>query len=789
MRRAIGFAALLLCACSGGGPQEVKLQQFRLVPRTDGFSVLGPDAGVLLDSVSLQTRKVKARVEAQYGAYRFTEGMGAWADGTKFEWTGGNAIVRDTAGTEVGQLEATAPSDGVLQLVATASSADANRTRMNFKCAAGDHFLGFGGQADALDHRGHTVPIFTSEPGIGKSETDEPPELWFLVGARHASSYGLPSYLSNRGYVAVLEHDGRSIFELCSVNPDQVGIETWSRSFKLILYFGETPAQALERGTAGLLGRPMKPPPVAFAPWNDAIFGSANVRAVAKSLRDNGVPSSILWTEDFRGGADVAGQGYRLKEEWTVDRTLYPDVEAVAADLRAQGFGWHAYFNTFLVEETKVFAEATTLKHFVLDATGKPSLFSGVTFKPTGLVDLSKPDAREWMKSYLRKALELGFDGWMADYGEWLPPDGVLASGEDPIAAHQRYASEWAKVNFEVMAERTDGRQRVFFSRAGWLGSTAFTPIVWAGDQRTSFQKDDGLFTVIPIGLNLGLGGVSTYGSDIAGYQSATNAPSTKELFFRWTTLGAMTPVMRTHHGTAARDNWRWDKDAETIAHYKRWASLHLRLFPYFDGASVQAETKGLPLMRALPLIAPEDAKGWTISDVYGLGPSLLVAPIVEEGAVKRMVHFPPGKWVALEGAAVHEGPADVEVSAPMGEIPVFARAGSVVPLLAERIQTLLPADATVVDFDDVKDERVLWVFKGGAGGFTERDGTSYSVTVVAGTGIKEAGTELAACTTAVQRGCVDGKTVRLAGHGPLVFDGQQLEITGPARKIDVVIF
>ncbi|MBS1149510.1 MAG: Alpha-glucosidase, partial [Myxococcaceae bacterium] len=359
--------------------------------------------------------------------------------------------------------------------------------------------------------------------------------------------------------------------------------------------------------------------------------------------------------------------------------------------------------------------------------------------------------------------------------------------------AHQRYASAWAKLNAEVLAERTDGRQRVFFSRAGWLGSTAFTPVVWGGDQRTSFARDDGLYTVIPIGLNLGLGGVSTYGHDIGGYQSATNPPSTKELFFRWTTLGALTPVMRTHHGTAARDNWRWDKDAETVAHYRRWALLHLRLFPYFDGAAQQAEARGLPLMRALPLIAPEDPAGWTISDQYGLGPSLLVAPVVEEGALKRTVHFPPGAWIALDGSEIYDGPKDVEVAAPLGEIPVFARAGSVLPLLPASIQTLLPAEPPVIDLDDVKDARVLWVYGEGSGQFTERDGTTYTLSAGGPGGLREAGVALPACTSATQRGCLDAsgaqKVLRLAGQGPVQLGSYQLEISGPARTIDVVWF
>lgn len=780
---------LWLCGC---GSSELKLQQFRLIPGTTGFTVRGPDGGVLLESAQLggayapvAARQVKARFESQYGSYRITEGIADWSVGQTLQWNGAVASVRDGAGQQIATLEVAAPSEGVLKLTAHATTAGANRVSLAFKCRAEDHFLGFGAQSDALDHRGHTVPIFTSEPGIGKTDTDGPPDLWFLVGARHASSYGLPSFLSNRGYLAVLEHDGRSVFELCSVQTDAFRIEAWSDTWTLWLYFGETPVRALERATAGLLGRPMRPPPVAFAPWNDAIFGSANVQAIAKSLRDNAIPSSVVWTEDFRGGEEVSGGGYRIKEEWTIDRTLYPGAEALAAQLRSQGFSWHAYFNTFLVDGTGAASEAKQLGHLVKDATLGPYLFTGSTFKPTGLVDLSRPESREWMKGYMRQALDLGFDGWMADFGEWLPPDAVLASGEEPLAAHQRYPLEWMKLNSEVLAERTDGRQRLFFARSGWLGSTAFTPVVWAGDQRTSFQRDDGLFTVLPMGLNLGLGGVSTYGHDIGGYQSATNPPSTKELFFRWTTLGALSPVMRTHHGTLPRDDWRWDKDAETIAMFRRWSSLHIRLFPYFDGASKDAEERGLPLMRALPLLAPDDAAGWTVSDEYGLGPALLVAPVVDEGALKRTVHFPPGRWVALDGSAAHDGPADLEVDAALAELPVFARAGSVVPLLPDTVQTLLPADPPVVDYDEVKNARVLWVYAGGSSQFVERDGTTYTLTADAS--LK--GVALPACATGSQRGCVDGKTVRLVGQGPLVFDGHRLEVSGPERTLDVVIF
>ena len=92
-------------------------------------------------------------------------------------------------------------------------------------------------------------------------------------------------------------------------------------------------------------------------------------------------------------------------------------------------------------------------------------------------------------------------------------------------------AEAWAKY------AAPDAASKLFFVRSGWFGTPALADVFWAGDQRTDFEPDDGLPTILPIGIGVGLSGISTYGHDIAGYQSASNPPSTKELFFRWTSL------------------------------------------------------------------------------------------------------------------------------------------------------------------------------------------------------------------------------------------------------------
>lgn len=791
----------LLAACA---PEAPTLGGLTLAASDTGSTVFTIKASdrVLLESSSVvapvSTRVGRARYEMQYGSFRITDNKPMWTEAQRFAWeevskTGAKGTWKDASGSAVATVSATSTGVGELAITYTASNPETNRLSLAFSCAAADHFLGFGAQADGIDHRGHSVAMWTSEPGIGKQLTDdEYPELWFLVGTRHASSFGLPTWTSNRGYQGLVGSDARSVFDVCSSREDVFRIEVWSNKFTLWLYEG-APAAAVSRATRTVLGRPMRPPPMAFAPWNDAVFGPAEVRRVASLLRDNDIPSSAIWTEDFRGGTDEPS-GYRLVEEWDTDRTLYPDAEALAAELNDGGFSWQAYFNTFVVDETRIMAEAIDGGHLVQSPDGGVYLFSGVTFKPTGLADLSRAETREWVKSYLRKALDVGFTGWMADYGEWLPHDAVLSSGEDPLQAHNRYAREWAQLNQEVMEERAaDKVQRTFFARAGWLGSNLVTPVVWAGDQRTSFQKDDGLPTVIPMGINLGLAGVSMYAHDIAGYQSATNPPSTKELFFRWVSLGALTPVMRTHHGIDARRNWKLDSDAETLAHYKRWAQFHIQLYPYLDAHSAEAEATGVPIVRALAMAQPSDDRGWTIADQYFLGGALLVAPVVDEGAVSRSVYLPEGDWVSWDGLTRAVGPVDLMVTAAVSELPVFLRKGTCIPRLPSRVETLIDAAPPTVDLNDVKNERSLFVVPGGRSEFFERDGTRYVVIRGDSTGFIENGVAMPDCTIATQRGCVDrsglNPVARLASGKSLDFPGGFLAITAPvARTYDVEV-
>lgn len=208
------------------------------------------------------------------------------------------------------------------------------------------------------------------------------------------------------------------------------------------------------------------------------------------------------------------------------------------------------------------------------------------------------------------------------------------------------------------------------FSRSGWLSSQGRAQIVWIGDQEADFDVRDGLPTVVPAMVNLGLSGVPFVTHDISGY---SGGPSTEELFQRWTELGAFTPVMRTHEGLQALANWSWDADEATTAHFRRFARIHEALVPEIAAAAEVAAATSLPIVRHLVLSFPDDVAVVGIDDEYMFGDTLLVAPVTEEGATRRDVYLPAGQWFHVFTGESFEGGRTVSVDAPIGTPPVFS--------------------------------------------------------------------------------------------------------------------
>jgi alpha-glucosidase len=841
MRAALALAALVVTIAAGGcvgskhapatPPVSLAVGGYtlNLTPDTATLSVLGPGGAPLLDGIPSSTtvgtpqslnddappmtgfavRDLGTTTQMSFGSF-------SMADDTTQPWqvvteallsSSGSIDLFTSGGVRVASLTASEGDDANHLVVSitpgdgappASSDPTAARRRISwgFGCSAADEFAGFGAQTWGVDARGETIPIWVSEEGVGKDlTTDDPTGAWFLVGRRHSAYMPLPEFLASRGYVAVADTVAKSTFALCSEQNDVARMEL-ELPVTVNLFFGPDPHDALGRATAHF-GRPRVPPAFAFAPWNDAIFGSANVRRVAAKLRDVGAPSSVIWTEDWRGGT-WSGNDYTLDEEWDVDRTLYPDFEEVADYLHGGGFKWLVYFNSFVEQDSAAWPETAPNGYLIRQADGTPYTFTDAKFQPASMVDLTNPAAVTWAVGKMSAAIALGADGWMGDYGEWLPTDAVLSSGMG-LDQHNGYPLLWQQAQRKALdtAIAADGVERLSFVRSGWLGTPELADVFWAGDQRTDFEADDGLPIVLPIGIGVGLAGVSTFGSDVAGYQSATNPTSTKELFFRWTELGAWSPVMRTHHGTEPELEWSWESDDDSTAQWVRYANLHMALAPTMRGLAQAAHDTGISIWRPLAVEFPGDPASWPVADEVMVGPGVLVAPVQVAGATSRSVYLPPGTWFPWSGGASVAGGTTLTAQAPVTEIPVYALAGTIVSTYPAGVETLTVEPALAVNAASVADDRIVYAFAGGSGQLTEAPdagGLTYGLATAPMGAATWNGAALAACDASMTPPCVADAagqvTAYVVGPGTLVAGGATLTCSGgaPDRALTLIL-
>lgn len=600
-------------------------------------------------------------------------------------------------------------SDGALRVALVAPGATTGALR--FSMAADEAFFGLGSQTVAMDLRGRRYPLWTQEQGIGKPEDGG---LFPLNNVPEAAYAPMGVWHSSAGYSAVLATDAYTELDLTG---DTGTLRCHGELPAFVLIDGATPRERLRKVT-DIIGRIDTPPAWMFAPWNDAVGGPERLRAVAETLRENGVPSSAIWSEDWIGGSE-GPSGYRLSYAWAWDPAQYPDLAADVAWLHARGFAFLAYFNPFVPDTTAMWDEGVAGGFLIESPEGGAYVFPDPAGRSASLVDLTNPAAVAWLSGYLTTAAEtLGIDGWMADFAEWLPTDAIVHSGESAWLVHNRYPLMWQKVNRDVMTEVHGGGPStaegwLYFARSGWASTHGATgplaPMLWGGDQDTDWDRDDGLPSVIPIASHLGLSGVPIFGSDIAGYSSFQAPPTTKELFFRWDSMSALHGVMRTHHGSSECANWSFDRDEETLAHHRRWASVHARLLPLLTSLAREAGETGLPLVRHPWLVEPTHRALWTgTPDLFFLGDDLLVAPVVTEGATERTVTLPGAGWwplfatAPLADAAATDGTVTLTTPAGPTELPAFVRPGSAIPLARRVVDSFY--GATEPDITDLSD-------------------------------------------------------------------------------------
>jgi alpha-glucosidase len=174
--------------------------------------------------------------------------------------------------------------------------------------------------------------------------------------------------------------------------------------------------------------------------------------------------------------------------------------------------------------------------------------------------------------------------------------------------------------------------------------------------------------------LSRAVDGAYGYGTDIGGYYDLVTPPTTKQLFLRWAEWAALSPIFRLHGSGRAGTHTPWSYDAQTVRVYEALSRLHLKAVPLIMSLWHQADRTGMPITRPLWLAFPHERRARSQDQEWLLGPEVLVAPVVTEGANSRTVFFPAGCWRSQDDGRTYRGPRSAVVSAPLTQLPYFAR-------------------------------------------------------------------------------------------------------------------
>jgi len=538
--------------------------------------------------------------------------------------------------------------------------------RENFVLGKDEKIFGLGGQYGESNHRGKILLMDQDDAYESKTGNTYLP---------------IPFFLSSRGYGLLLNTYQAAVFDLGKTDPDRLSLENPDGNLDYILFFSPDPKKILEEYTE-FTGRTPLIPRWSLEPWisRQTIAGwrydYSAAEDVEKMLSEGFPVGVVLYENLLSGGAEGPDLG--------IDPKSKPKMPEIIDYWHQRGIkvvGWMSLGQiTPRPAHLKFYGLDQHPEYLVRNPDG--TLYLGGLGKDMAYLDTTNPEAMSyaWEKIYRPLFIpeiygRAGFekndlDGIKLDFCEFFPPDEV------PLLIHHRtpglrlyhptYFSEWI---YEKINElRPEGG--ITWVRGAGLGAQKIG-FVWTGDRGRTFSQ---LRHTHIARMNASASGIALMGTDLGGYTGG--GILSEEVYNRAAAIDCFSPGFHDH----GRSMPPWEQSEQGKDIYRFYARLRYNLIPYLYHLVSQAHSLGLPIMRPMFLECPRDEKCWEIPEQYFLGDDLLVAPVLENTRIRK-VYLPEGKWMDFWTRKIEQGPKWIKYPVPLNVIPVFARAGSAIPM------------------------------------------------------------------------------------------------------------
>ena len=527
-----------------------------------------------------------------------------------------------------------------------------------FKAEPGEHFYGMGQDAnDCFDLKGSTVELLQKN---GKCT--------------------IPYTYSSRGYGFIWNNPaiGRAEF----VNNHTMWHVQCAKQIDYVIIAGDTPGEINEKFTA-ITGRAPMLPEWAAGFWQCKLRYETQeeLLQVAREYKRRGLPISVIVIDYFH---------WTMQGEWKFDPEKWPDPKAMVSELESMGIKLMVSIWPTIDPRSENYAYMREHNYILRGERGVDVVF--MFFGPQTYVDTTHPGAREFFWSRAKKNYyDYGIRTFWLDEAEpEMRPydyDNVrmyLGNGEE---VSNIYCVGFAKAFYDGL--KAQGEEVCNLVRCAWLGSQRYGVVLWSGDIASTF---DSLRKQLKAGLNVAMCGIPWWTTDIGGFINGDpESEEFRELMIRWFEFGVFCPIFRLHGfrlpypvrdilnpdgycgSGGPNEVWSFGKKAYEII--RRYMYIREGLKPYIMSQMKLASEDGTPVMRPLFYDFCGDGNVYDIGDEYMFGPDLLVAPVVEQGARKRMVYLPEGcRWKDAGTGMVYDGGTRIEADAPLDTIPLFLK-------------------------------------------------------------------------------------------------------------------
>lgn len=550
-----------------------------------------------------------------------------------------------------------------------------------------ESLYGLGERAAALNLRSLNITDrkATSDAAIPLRQTYR---MWNYDAAGMYGPGSDPMYISIPVYIALHERASYLVFyensfdATFSFAEDSAEATFTGGALRYYIAVGK-PSLLLERYTE-LTGRAPLPPRWALG-YHQSRWGyrtEAAVRETVQTFQDLDLPLSAIHLD-----IDVQ-VGYRA---FTIDPTRFPQLGKFTQELASEGVQFITILNPGIKfsRKSKLFLEGRMLDAFCKFPHGElvvAPVWCGWSVFP----DFTNPLVRQWWSRQYEFMLDLNVAGFWHDMNE---PAAFIAWGDrslpkvtrhlmegrggDHAEAHNIYGLLQARAAYESLCQYRPNQRPYIVSRSGWAGLQRYA-WTWTGDIECTW---DCLYQTISTVLGLGLSGIPYSGPDIGGFQGNPSA----ELYLRWFQMATFLPFYRSHCSNNVEYRAPWTYGEPYLSIIRNFLKLRYQLMPYLYTLAWEATQKGYPLVRPLFWYHADEPHLWDIDDAFYLGDALLIYPVLEEGARSRKVQLPQGHWYSfwddkLLGQTTGVS-TNIELKAPLEEMPVLVKAGSILPL------------------------------------------------------------------------------------------------------------